>query len=256
MKQNMKKPPSMHSLPPPPLNARSRPRVPTAPNILPSTSPPSDEDFATSSDEDSSDEIDLPPPTRNRRRSMKGFAPAGSMKDLLGVVAATSQQQSSKETKTDSKSTVPQRNRADSDATAVNPNSVGSAIRRRVSHLGAALNESWYWLKHPTYAYVPARKISGNGKECVYETLLGESMRDMNEKLVENGGDIYSNSSIPSIINLSKTYYDMVHMDDTNEASILHNVRLRFDIDLFMTNVGTILVLVSIQSDAVSKCSL
>jgi hypothetical protein len=96
-------------------------------------------------------------------------------------------------------------------------------------------------MKHPTDGYVPARKVSGSGKKCVYETMLGESMRDTNEALCAEGGNMYGIDPIPSILNLSKTYYDMVHMDDTNEASILHNVRLRFDLDLFMTNVGSIL---------------
>ena len=42
-----------------------------------------------------------------------------------------------------------------------------------------------------------------------------------------------------------KTYADMVKLESVNIPSILHNVRERFKEDLFMTNIGDILVLVN-----------
>ena len=220
--------------------------------------PPGSPDDSSESEDDDDDDFDVPPPKSmpaNRRRSIKGFMPAASIKDLLehadesgGVMASVSHEE--RETKVSGavpSSSLPSLpvSKADVEQTNTNTNSVGNSIRRRIGNLGIASNDAWFWLQHSSYAYVPARKLSGQGKQCVYETILGESVRDVNEALVSNGGDIYSNDAIPSVANLSKTYYDMVHMDDTNEASILHNVRLRFDVDLFMTNVGTILVLIN-----------
>ena len=42
-----------------------------------------------------------------------------------------------------------------------------------------------------------------------------------------------------------KTYADMVKLESVNIPSILHNIRERFKRDLFMTNIGDILVLVN-----------
>ena len=269
-------PPPPATLPPPPPGMRQPPVVPTPPATL----PPQDFSSSDSSENDDDEDFDLPPPPvhmpRGRRRSIKGFAPAISSfeQEEMSTASAndgtsSNSSQSSTTSSTSTTGTVAGETKSDAAAPPLpssgarrrqsikakdqdylvpsdSDNSVGSALRRRISHLGpAALSEKWYWMKHPTDGYVPARKVSGSGKKCVYETMLGESMRDTNENIISEGGDMYGVDPIPSVLNLSKTYYDMVHMDDTNEASILHNIRLRFDIDLFMTNVGSILVLVN-----------
>jgi hypothetical protein len=249
------RPPPKNTLPPPP--GFFRPQVPAPPVAMP---PPTSSD---EEEEEEDDDFDLPPPKSmpiNRRRSIKGFAPP------ISISLQQSNQGETKSSTSSSISSVPittnnsfnkvsttksttNFNKISSSTIntmqSMNGNSIKDAIQKCINNLGDNVNDDWYWLKHPKYGFVPARKVSGNNKSCTYKTILGETLNNINDATINNGGDVFSNDTIPSVSNLSKTYYDMVHMDDTNEASILHNVRLRFDIDLFMTNVGTILVLVN-----------
>eukprot|EP00946_MAST-07B_sp_MAST-7B-sp1_P004575 g4575.t1 len=130
--------------------------------------------------------------------------------------------------------------------TAPDPNSAAGKLYAIVKDMTDSENSGvWFWLKHDEFGYVPAKYVSGTGKNCIYESLYGETLSGVSQKPIAQGGHVFGNHAITVMSNLARTYYDMVHMDDTNEASILHNVRLRFDEDQFMTNVGSILVLVN-----------
>ena len=125
-----------------------------------------------------------------------------------------------------------------------NPNSAAGKLYGLIADEALA-SGTWQWLKHDELGYVPARYVFGEGRSCVYETIYGETIEGVSRLTLVEGGDILGGHPIPIMANLARTYSDMVHMDDTNEASILHNIRLRFDEDEFMTNVGSILVLVN-----------
>ena len=59
---------------------------------------------------------------------------------------------------------------------------------------------------------------------------------------VAKGSTTYPLHNVASIHN---HYDDMVKMEDVNDATILHNLTLRFSNDLVYTNIGTILVSVN-----------
>ena len=129
--------------------------------------------------------------------------------------------------------------------TAPDPNSAAGKLYAIVKDMTDGENNGvWFWLKHDEFGYVPAKYISARAR-IAHTSRCTEKLARVFQKPIAQGGHIYGNRAIPVMSNLARTYYDMVHMDDTNEASILHNVRLRFDEDQFMTNVGSILVLVN-----------
>ena len=100
----------------------------------------------------------------------------------------------------------------------------------------------WCWVSHDTEAYVEAKFIKSN-KDGSMEvepkggsvvTIKPAEVRDLTEKL----RDIY----IQRMSDIAGEYDDMVRMSDVNEATILRNLKLRFNNDRIYTNIGTILV--------------
>ncbi len=50
---------------------------------------------------------------------------------------------------------------------------------------------------------------------------------------------------LTNVASLRNHFDDMVRMEEVNDATILHNLQLRFAADLVYTNIGTILVSVN-----------
>lgn len=105
----------------------------------------------------------------------------------------------------------------------------------------AQLNSSvdqWTWIVDPEAAYVAARVVKANADGSL-DVEVGSSMALRTVKKAEVGPPILR------IADTKSTYEDMVRMTDTNEATILHNLKLRFSQDAIYTNIGTILVAVN-----------
>ena len=94
---------------------------------------------------------------------------------------------------------------------------------------------AWHWLRSPEDAWVPGRLLSATAAGRAFD--VGGETR------------IYPESDIgPRIDNpagLSEDYDDMVKMEDVNEATILHNLRLRFATARIYTGIGDVLVSVN-----------
>ena len=91
---------------------------------------------------------------------------------------------------------------------------------------------TWHWIRSADDAWVPGKLISTSA--------LG--------RLFESGGSsqLVVDSEIGPRIDhpagLSEDYDDMVKMEDVNEATILHNLRLRFSSSRIYTGIGDVLV--------------
>ena len=94
-------------------------------------------------------------------------------------------------------------------------------------------------MKHDTLAYVPATIVDEMEGDKV-KVEIGGAQRELRTlKRSELGPVISREESLHTHLD------DMVKMEDVNEATILHNVRMRFEKDLIYTNIGTILVSVN-----------
>ena len=112
------------------------------------------------------------------------------------------------------------------EATSSTAGDYASAVRTQsMSHA----EQRYYWIHHSTSGYAAVEKLDDGSFESL-----------------ERGLDVPSRVQIyaplPRLEALKQEYENMVHMDDVNEASILHNLKLRFKEDRFMTNVGNILI--------------
>ena len=113
------------------------------------------------------------------------------------------------------------------------------AERRRKTEFGFIDHgENWVWVKDDVEAYLPAAVVEErkDGTVSVEVGIQRELRHVSKEKL---GPPI---THLPS---LKIHVDDMVKMQDVNEATILHNLFLRFKEDLIYTNIGTILVSVN-----------
>ena len=102
----------------------------------------------------------------------------------------------------------------------------------------ASTTERWTWIKDEELAFVAARVVKANVDESL-EVEVGSSSTLRTVKKADVSFPILRISDTHS------TYQDMVRMTDTNEATILHNLRARFHQDAIYTNIGTILVAVN-----------
>ncbi len=89
--------------------------------------------------------------------------------------------------------------------------------------------EQWCWIKHDQEGYVLARLIADNpdGSATV------ETNGSTHVAAPAQRGPIVAEPST-----LSEGYSDMVKMVQVDEASILHNLKLRFDANKIYTNIG------------------
>lgn len=113
------------------------------------------------------------------------------------------------------------------------------AERRRKTEFGFVdQGQRWVWVEDEKEAYVPAAIVEErrDGSVTVEIGIQRELRHVPKAKL---GPTI---SHLPS---LKSHVDDMVKMQDVNEATILHNLYLRFKEDLIYTNIGTILVSVN-----------
>lgn len=77
-----------------------------------------------------------------------------------------------------------------------------------------SLAGDWYWVKHPTEAYVPARVLSRSGDSVDLQTDSGEHIK-------AKASDLHG--KIPSASYLRGTTDDLVQMDEVHVPSIIHN---------------------------------
>jgi len=94
--------------------------------------------------------------------------------------------------------------------------------------------EHWCWIKHTTEGYVLARLVADNP--------------DGSATVQTNGSTHVATPAqrgplVAEPATLSEGYSDMVKMVQVDEASILHNIKLRFDADKIYTNIGAYLQL-------------
>lgn len=97
-------------------------------------------------------------------------------------------------------------------------------------------SETWHWLRDADEAWVPGRLVSaapGSGRSFD----VGGAPR------VCADADVGPRIDHPA--GLSEDYDDMVKMEDVNEATILHNLRLRFATSRIYTGIGDVLVSVN-----------
>jgi len=101
---------------------------------------------------------------------------------------------------------------------------------------GDELNSTgdWYWVPHPTEAFVPARKVSGSGKRVSVELQDGSQMT-----VAEKDCRPFSKASLKRVV------ADLTLLDDMAAQLILHNLKKRFHKEEIYTNVGTILISVN-----------
>lgn len=92
--------------------------------------------------------------------------------------------------------------------------------------------EAWYWLRSAEEAWLPAKLVS--------------SGRQGNVFVVRGSQQVYSDADVGPRIEhpagLSEDFDDMVKMEDVNEATILHNLKLRFSTSRIYTGIGDVLV--------------
>ena len=94
------------------------------------------------------------------------------------------------------------------------------------------------WVRDDVQAWVPATIVDEEGDKVKVE--LGGNARTLRTMKRGELGPLISREE-----SLHVHLDDMVKMEDVNEATILHNVRMRFKEDLIYTNIGTILVSVN-----------
>lgn len=95
--------------------------------------------------------------------------------------------------------------------------------------------EKWIWTADPEQCYVPA-KVLKELPDGGMELEIGVSQTVKTVKKADLGPWILR------IADLKSGFEDMVRMTDVNEATILHNLKVRFQQDAIYTNIGTILV--------------
>ena len=110
------------------------------------------------------------------------------------------------------------------------------------------------WVPHPEECYVPARVISRK-KDGIKRKVREAGKRTTTQ--VCDALEVFTGSGatqtvaeadclpLVSAVSLGNVVPDLVRMDDINTATILHNMRVRFQYDKFQTDLGTILVLIN-----------
>ena len=101
---------------------------------------------------------------------------------------------------------------------------------------GADSSEEYCFVRHKEHGYVPARR---NG-ELQFIAADGSQFSVKSSAVMKGGDGFFIPLSSPDVLGLA--FDDMVNLDELNEATILHSLRVRFERDRFYTSVGTILV--------------
>jgi hypothetical protein len=95
----------------------------------------------------------------------------------------------------------------------------------------------WNWVRDAHEGYVAAQRQSDRGGRILYRVRESHEVREVLP------ADVAAPILAPS--SLRKHYEDMVRMEEVNEPSVLHNIRLRFSLQEIYTNIGSILVSVN-----------
>jgi hypothetical protein len=91
--------------------------------------------------------------------------------------------------------------------------------------------ERWQWITDPVEAFVAARILKDNPDGST-EVEFGVGRAIKTVKKTELGPPIVRMEELKNPVD------DMVRMGDVNEATILHNLRMRFVEDQIYTNIG------------------
>lgn len=115
-----------------------------------------------------------------------------------------------------------------------------AAKRRNISEVAFTTGPSahYVWVTDPELCFVPAKVEKENPDGSMDVEMYPSGTKRHLRKL-----DI--GARIIRISDLKESFEDMVRMTDVNEATILHNLRMRFIEDYIYTNIGTILVSVN-----------
>ena len=90
-------------------------------------------------------------------------------------------------------------------------------------------DEQWCWIKHDVEGYVLARMVADNPDGSATVQTNGST---------HVAAPAQRGPLVAAPATLSEGYSDMVKMVQVDEASILHNLKLRFDADKIYTNIG------------------
>eukprot|EP00750_Incisomonas_marina_P010659 INCI16293.4.p1 GENE.INCI16293.4~~INCI16293.4.p1 ORF type:complete len:1790 (+),score=389.72 INCI16293.4:196-5565(+) len=99
-------------------------------------------------------------------------------------------------------------------------------------------NTDYYWVQHPTRAWVPAKPLSGSatpGRWVVYET----------DETLEVKRKAHIGDRIPNVNNTTTNISDLVQLDQVEEPTIIHLLQRRFLRDEIWTSVGDILIAIN-----------
>jgi myosin heavy subunit len=107
--------------------------------------------------------------------------------------------------------------------------------RRAEFALIASTSEKWNWITDDKEGFIPAKVLKENPDGSM-EVEYGVSRSVKVVKKNEQGPPIVR------VAEIKNHFDDMVRMGDVNEATILHNLRMRFAEDIIYTNIGSILV--------------
>ena len=107
-----------------------------------------------------------------------------------------------------------------------------AALQSESERNQTAGSEVWRWVYDDDEVFVPAKEL-GNG---AYQTVSGRTETFPPELVGERIGNLAG---------LERTMADMVQLDEVNDATVLHNLKMRARADDYFTNVGTILVSVN-----------
>jgi len=116
---------------------------------------------------------------------------------------------------------------------------------RVVQAVEKAANEQWVWVADQEHGWVEAKVVTRNpdGTQVV-ELLSGNTMVARPRKNHHGGEQLPGELGelILSRAEITMEFEDMVRMGDVNEATILRNIKLRYQREFIYTNIGTILV--------------
>ena len=97
--------------------------------------------------------------------------------------------------------------------------------------------EKWIWVPDPVQAFLPSKVVK--------EFPNGDTEVELASSAIKLVKKADLGPLILRVSDLKNSFEDMVRMGDVNEATILHNLRMRYLEDLIYTNIGSILVAIN-----------
>jgi hypothetical protein len=116
-------------------------------------------------------------------------------------------------------------------------NSAAEKDRRAAFAFISSSAEKWIWVPDPVQAFLPSKVVK--------EFPNGDTEVELASSAIKLVKKADLGPLILRVSDLKNSFEDMVRMGDVNEATILHNLRMRYLEDLIYTNIGSILVAIN-----------